>query len=104
MNSEAQPISINKQNEFLANIIMQNETSRNKIGDLVVGYLKSEKTFSKIFKEVVKVVNNFSKGGTHRNGCSEIIAVMILNSNFYMALEQLTEVEQEKLSNIILLS
>lgn len=101
MSTEAQAISINMQNEMVANFIMQQ--SGEKIGDLVVDYLKSGKTFSKVFKEMVKIVNNFSKGETHRSGCSEIIAVMLLNSNFYMALDQLSEIEQKKLSNIILL-
>lgn len=99
MNITQKPISINKQNEILAHFIMND--FKEAISDMVIAYLKEEKTFSKLFKEMVKIVNKFTKGETHKSGCSEIIAVMILNSNFYGALDALPHLRQE--SSLIVL-
>lgn len=93
MDNTAKSLTLNKQNEIFASFILKDY--REPISDLVIAYLKKDKTFSKLFKEVLKIVNSFSKGETHKSGCSEIIAVMLLNTSFYYALDALGEKEPE---------
>ena len=98
---EPQAMGLNQQNEVVASFIMQEHGIT--ISDYVVDFLQKKKTFNQIFKEVNKIVNKFTKNDKMRSGCTEIVAVMILNSNFYSALYALDVDAQESKSKIILL-